>query len=117
MSIKIGRNDPCPCGSGKKYKSCHINNASALKWREIAAGGVLFDHPKKEEILRTFNAMNDDFSDYPNPGACHLLSGIMYILLKEQGIESDLCIGEVGHPIGGSTSVAVTRGNVNGQIG
>ncbi|MCF8254557.1 MAG: preprotein translocase subunit SecA [Bacteroidia bacterium] len=21
--IKIGRNDPCPCGSGKKYKSCH----------------------------------------------------------------------------------------------
>jgi len=21
--IKIGRNDPCPCGSGKKYKNCH----------------------------------------------------------------------------------------------
>ena len=21
--IKIGRNDPCPCGSGKKYKKCH----------------------------------------------------------------------------------------------
>ncbi|WP_323815329.1 preprotein translocase subunit SecA [Cellvibrio sp. NN19] len=20
---KVGRNDPCPCGSGKKYKSCH----------------------------------------------------------------------------------------------
>jgi preprotein translocase subunit SecA len=20
---KIGRNDPCPCGSGKKYKRCH----------------------------------------------------------------------------------------------
>jgi preprotein translocase subunit SecA len=19
----IGRNDPCPCGSGKKYKNCH----------------------------------------------------------------------------------------------
>ena len=22
-SEKIGRNDPCPCGSGKKYKKCH----------------------------------------------------------------------------------------------
>ncbi len=22
-SSKIGRNDPCPCGSGKKYKKCH----------------------------------------------------------------------------------------------
>jgi preprotein translocase subunit SecA len=21
--VKIGRNDPCPCGSGKKYKNCH----------------------------------------------------------------------------------------------
>jgi len=20
---KVGRNDPCPCGSGKKFKKCH----------------------------------------------------------------------------------------------
>ncbi|MDE6098542.1 MAG: preprotein translocase subunit SecA [Muribaculaceae bacterium] len=24
---KVGRNDPCPCGSGKKYKNCHGRNA------------------------------------------------------------------------------------------
>jgi preprotein translocase subunit SecA len=24
---KIGRNDPCPCGSGKKYKHCHGKEA------------------------------------------------------------------------------------------
>jgi preprotein translocase subunit SecA len=23
----VGRNDPCPCGSGKKYKKCHGANA------------------------------------------------------------------------------------------
>ena len=23
----VGRNDPCPCGSGKKYKNCHGRNA------------------------------------------------------------------------------------------
>jgi preprotein translocase subunit SecA len=22
-AAKVGRNDPCPCGSGKKYKKCH----------------------------------------------------------------------------------------------
>ncbi len=22
-NLKVGRNDPCPCGSGKKYKQCH----------------------------------------------------------------------------------------------
>lgn len=26
---KIGRNDPCPCGSGKKYKKCHEANPAA----------------------------------------------------------------------------------------
>jgi hypothetical protein len=25
---KIGRNDPCPCGSGKKYKKCCLNKTS-----------------------------------------------------------------------------------------
>ena len=24
---KVGRNDPCPCGSGKKYKKCCGKNA------------------------------------------------------------------------------------------
>lgn len=24
MNRKVGRNDPCPCGSGKKYKRCHL---------------------------------------------------------------------------------------------
>ena len=23
ISKKVGRNEPCPCGSGKKYKLCH----------------------------------------------------------------------------------------------
>lgn len=23
--VKVGRNEPCPCGSGKKYKKCCIN--------------------------------------------------------------------------------------------
>jgi uncharacterized protein YecA (UPF0149 family) len=21
---KVGRNEPCPCGSGKKFKKCHL---------------------------------------------------------------------------------------------
>ncbi len=27
-TAKVGRNDPCPCGSGKKYKKCHGRNVS-----------------------------------------------------------------------------------------
>jgi SEC-C motif len=28
---KAGRNDPCPCGSGKKYKKCHLAAAEATR--------------------------------------------------------------------------------------
>jgi hypothetical protein len=40
---KVGRNDPCPCGSGKKFKKCCLNSASdspsagALPWEPGAA--------------------------------------------------------------------------------
>ena len=27
---KVGRNDPCPCGSGRKYKACHLNAANVV---------------------------------------------------------------------------------------
>ena len=29
--VKVGRNDPCPCGSGKKYKNCCLD-------KDMAAG-------------------------------------------------------------------------------
>jgi tetratricopeptide (TPR) repeat protein len=29
IMAKIGRNEPCPCGSGKKYKKCHLGAAQA----------------------------------------------------------------------------------------
>lgn len=27
---KVGRNDPCPCGSGKKFKKCHVGRQDEL---------------------------------------------------------------------------------------
>ena len=27
---QIGRNDPCPCGSGKKYKACHERDGQSF---------------------------------------------------------------------------------------
>ena len=37
---KIGRNDPCPCGSGKKYKQCHgpIDAAHESEQRHLRRG-------------------------------------------------------------------------------
>lgn len=41
MGEKVGRNDPCPCGSGKKYKSCCLQKqqqkSSSLGKRKFTA--------------------------------------------------------------------------------
>ncbi|MCS7270820.1 MAG: SEC-C metal-binding domain-containing protein, partial [Gemmataceae bacterium] len=31
LGKKVGRNDPCPCGSGKKYKNCHMRLESTKR--------------------------------------------------------------------------------------
>ena len=41
-SQKVGRNDPCPCGSGKKYKNCHgrtENEQAGKPWKVNALMG------------------------------------------------------------------------------
>lgn len=43
MMNKISRNDPCPCGSGKKYKKCCLIAADTQefeyrRWRQVEAG-------------------------------------------------------------------------------
>jgi methionyl aminopeptidase len=48
-STKIGRNDPCPCGSGKKYKKCCINKSPVSRSQH---------HPEKHKIrLKTPEAI------------------------------------------------------------
>ena len=44
--MKIGRNDPCFCGSGKKYKKCHllvqeeVTRIENLEWEEWFAKDI-----------------------------------------------------------------------------
>lgn len=35
--MKLGRNDPCHCGSGQKYKKCHLPADEAARAAELAA--------------------------------------------------------------------------------
>lgn len=34
-SLKANRNDPCPCGSGKKYKKCCLQTAAGLPQKDL----------------------------------------------------------------------------------
>jgi len=41
MSKMVGRNDPCHCGSGKKYKVCHGQSAATGGQKWIIFGGAV----------------------------------------------------------------------------
>ncbi len=43
--VEVGRNDPCPCGSGKKYKKCHLASDEARR----TAGGI-DEHTKVHQM-------------------------------------------------------------------
>lgn len=49
---KPGRNDPCPCGSGKKYKRCCIDKKPRVRSVMIGSSeplsGVHYDKGKME---------------------------------------------------------------------
>ena len=68
---KVGRNDRCPCGSGKKYKNCCADKAaskmSPASWAAVvaivAAAGVL--------VVLLFNAtQGGGTAAMPGSGIC-----------------------------------------------
>lgn len=42
MGKKVGRNDPCPCGSGEKFKRCCIDAPPSLADSDVEVGRTLF---------------------------------------------------------------------------
>lgn len=48
--MTTGRNDPCPCGSGKKYKKCCLSTTYVQKGREDSIRAKLVD-----DLLKFFN--------------------------------------------------------------
>jgi len=75
MEIEIGRNEPCPCGSGVKYKKCCLNKPDKIDPSDPEIFISEFDtiwknrfvkqcvHPKKEEcsekIVRAHSIQNN----------------------------------------------------------
>jgi len=72
---KFGRNDPCPCGSGKKYKNCCLNRSGENSFTEninisrtrrvddIISVDTVFDYGQPYTDEDFFNANNvHDFS-------------------------------------------------------
>ena len=53
--MKVGRNDPCPCGSGKKFKKCCIDKGSSPKITPVQ------EYSLEQRTTIMYNAMGDIF--------------------------------------------------------
>ena len=69
---RAGRNDPCPCGSGRKYKKCHL--AADEADHAQACGATVIHELDERQVLRLtrfaldrfgekWQAFEDDFAD------------------------------------------------------
>jgi hypothetical protein len=56
----VGRNDPCPCGSGKKFKKCCLDKADALP-----AAGESRARPLSDLVADLHRSFPEDGAPYP----------------------------------------------------
>jgi hypothetical protein len=47
--MKLGRNDPCHCGSGQKYKKCHLASDDAARSAELARAAAAAEAQAKAD--------------------------------------------------------------------
>jgi hypothetical protein len=51
--VAVGRNEPCPCGSGRKYKACHLGKPPIepreMVWALIAKVMMVITNPQGEQ--------------------------------------------------------------------
>ncbi len=52
--MKIGRNEPCPCGSEQKYKKCCLNKQNVLQWPVFPEQFVLKDLLTSSKLFKKF---------------------------------------------------------------
>jgi SEC-C motif len=64
--MNIGRNDPCHCGSGKKYKKCCLENEEEARRKEAAPPPTPNHNKASDPHLEAWNARYEEFeaSDY-----------------------------------------------------
>ena len=79
---KVGRNDPCPCGSGKKYKKCCLSGNTY-----VLTDNDLNQHLKDEiEILTSLSKSYDEGAK----NAAKILSLRIRVLIQDTKIQRSL---------------------------
>ena len=84
VTAKVGRNDPCPCGSGKRYKQCCINGHTAAI--ELRAGWLtqkLDQFAVRPMRRRRITELLEVFDEFEVEPAEHMMSVLVDLVAWE----------------------------------
>lgn len=96
MVQKIGRNDPCLCGSGKKYKNCCVKNSNSINiYGQIS--NIIASYDQNHELTEVLTQLLRYMKEKSWTGACHATAATLFVALSEIGYSPELCVGEVGY--------------------
>lgn len=76
-NARVGRNNPCSCGSGKKYKKCCLGKAKAVAFNNYL--GQKAEYPLEEANL-SFNKFKQLLLDVPGKQSVSLKKGLEVLL-------------------------------------
>ena len=97
--MKIGRNDLCPCGSGKKYKYCCLNRCGVYirdgADEKTAIHNIVNAGGYRENVADVLYNLLRYMKGQHWLGACHATTAVMFVALCEMGFSPRACIGEV----------------------
>ncbi|WP_406657389.1 SEC-C metal-binding domain-containing protein [Methanolobus sp. ZRKC2] len=109
---KIGRNERCPCGSGKKYKKCCINkdqeSVKNQKSKEIS--GLWRDDLQHEKLF--YDTMEEFYSEIRSTGRVPYVIDEYFDDYEELGTVHGIEVSELcrhGHPCAGSVTFEETE--------
>jgi protein O-GlcNAc transferase len=115
LNMKVGRNDPCPCGSGKKYKNCCQGklelDAPATTQIEINQLVYLFQTGRYPEMEMRARSLAER---YPNSGIVWNLFGTS---LAVQGKDALSALKKAAELLPGDPDVYNNLGNAQREAG
>ena len=59
--VKVGRNEPCPCGTGRKYKQCCIDRG--FTWMRDQNGEIIRQLPMTDELRDVIQEQTQRFRE------------------------------------------------------
>lgn len=101
MAIKIGRNDPCWCGSGRKYKACHSRMDEKIEQYRLEGhkvpGHEQIKTPEQIEGIRESSKINIAVLDMISE---KIHAGMSTLEIDELVHEKTIAMGGIPAPLG-----------------